>query len=81
MADVPFIIPQKLEDLCAYSNERYVVATDYAASEVNDKISGKGETAATGFVLTMIPLLQDSRPTCPMMDLHSFWTISTSCTV
>lgn len=43
MADVAFIIPQKLEDLCTYSNERYVVRTDYTGSEVKDMISGKQE--------------------------------------
>lgn len=41
MADVAFIIPQKLEDLCTYTNERYVVSTDYSAAEVNDRIAGQ----------------------------------------
>lgn len=80
MADVAFIIPQKLEDLCAYSNERYVVATDYNASEVNDKIQGMSRDRLSVCSHDLLSRCeQDSRLMWWKMDRLSYWRTSTSC--
>lgn len=41
MALVEFVIPQKLEDLFSFTNDRYVVSTDYNPEEVADLVPGK----------------------------------------
>ena len=38
MSQVDFIIPTKLEDLCCYSNDRYVVNADFTPEEVIQKV-------------------------------------------
>ena len=53
--DFNFVIPQKLEDLCTYSKERYVVGTDYSSTEVQEKIPGE-------FHLIMMFTFNDSFP-------------------
>lgn len=41
MTSADFVIPQKLEDLFSFSNEKYTVSTDYNADEVTNLIRGK----------------------------------------
>jgi len=39
--DFNFVFPQKLEDLCTYNKNKYVVSTDFNANEVAERIPGE----------------------------------------
>lgn len=68
-----FVIPTKLEDLCAYDNTRYVIETDYNAKEVATLIEGMMKN---DFMLILTPVMLCVKIAMSIfnkMALSSFW--------